>query len=108
MSNSPSAKVRPSVIVSIPHASVSESDEESCFPFFYESSLYSFPLYGSVPTSFPVEQLSSDYFCLLSPQEVFKERIGYSQLFDVLKSQGQPTKRLLQELMNMVKHTFPH
>uniref|UniRef100_A0AAR2J8B1 Neurobeachin-like protein 2 n=1 Tax=Pygocentrus nattereri TaxID=42514 RepID=A0AAR2J8B1_PYGNA len=27
--------------------------------------------------------------------------IGYSQLFDVLKSQGQPTKRLLQELMNM-------
>lgn len=40
------------------------------------------------------------------PQEVFKERIGYSQLFDVLKSQGQPTKRLLQELMNMVKHHF--
>lgn len=38
--------------------------------------------------------------CIL--QEVFKERIGYSQLFDVLKSQGQPTKRLLQELMNMV------
>jgi len=38
----------------------------------------------------------------LSSQEVFKERIGYSQLFDVLKSQGQPTKRLLQELMNMV------
>uniref|UniRef100_A0A8C2FWK1 Neurobeachin-like 2 n=1 Tax=Cyprinus carpio TaxID=7962 RepID=A0A8C2FWK1_CYPCA len=39
--------------------------------------------------------------CGLSSQEVFKERIGYSQLFDVLKSQGQPTKRLLQELMNM-------
>uniref|UniRef100_A0A671M502 Neurobeachin-like protein 2 n=1 Tax=Sinocyclocheilus anshuiensis TaxID=1608454 RepID=A0A671M502_9TELE len=36
-----------------------------------------------------------------SAKEVFKERIGYSQLFDVLKSQGQPTKRLLQELMNM-------
>lgn len=36
-------------------------------------------------------------------QEVFKERIGYSQLFDVLKSQGLPTKRLLQELMNMVR-----
>ncbi|XP_076122113.1 neurobeachin-like protein 2 isoform X1 [Alosa pseudoharengus] len=34
-------------------------------------------------------------------KEVFKERIGYSQLFDVLKSQGRPTKRLLQELMNM-------
>uniref|UniRef100_A0A8C1KGE3 Neurobeachin-like protein 2 n=1 Tax=Cyprinus carpio TaxID=7962 RepID=A0A8C1KGE3_CYPCA len=39
--------------------------------------------------------------CGLSSQEVFKERIGYSQLFDVLKSQGLPTKRLLQELMNM-------
>ncbi|XP_036393977.1 neurobeachin-like protein 2 isoform X2 [Megalops cyprinoides] len=36
-----------------------------------------------------------------SAKEVFKERIGYSHLFDVLKSQGQPTKRLLQELMNM-------
>ncbi|KAL2102018.1 hypothetical protein ACEWY4_003779 [Coilia grayii] len=36
-----------------------------------------------------------------SAKEVFKERIGYSQLFDVLKSQGRPTKRLLQELMNM-------
>ncbi|XP_062847864.1 neurobeachin-like protein 2 [Trichomycterus rosablanca] len=36
-----------------------------------------------------------------SAKEVFKERIGYSQLFDVLRSQGQPTKRLLQELMNM-------
>lgn len=51
------------------------------------------------------EKDSQSYFCLL-PQEVFKERIGYSQLFDVLKSQGQPTKRLLQELMNMVKHHF--
>ncbi|KAG9337760.1 hypothetical protein JZ751_028258 [Albula glossodonta] len=36
-----------------------------------------------------------------SAKEVFKERIGYSHLFDVLKSQGEPTKRLLQELMNM-------
>ncbi|KAJ8290724.1 hypothetical protein GJAV_G00016740 [Gymnothorax javanicus] len=36
-----------------------------------------------------------------SAKEVFKERIGYSHLFEVLKSQGQPTKRLLQELMNM-------
>lgn len=52
------------------------------------------------------EKDSQSYFCLLHPQEVFKERIGYSQLFDVLKSQGQPTKRLLQELMNMVKHHF--
>ncbi|XP_031429737.1 neurobeachin-like protein 2 isoform X1 [Clupea harengus] len=36
-----------------------------------------------------------------SAKEVFKERIGYSQLFEVLKSQGRPTKRLLQELMSM-------
>lgn len=59
---------------------------------------------GIVPTIHRGESLS----LFLSPplQEVFKERIGYSQLFDVLKSQGQPTKRLLQELMNMVKHHF--
>nr|XP_046190934.1 neurobeachin-like protein 2 [Oncorhynchus gorbuscha] len=46
-----------------------------------------------------------------SAKEVFKERIGYSQLFDVLKSQGQPTKRLLQELMNMAvegEHAHTH
>ncbi|TNN02517.1 hypothetical protein fugu_010004 [Takifugu bimaculatus] len=46
-----------------------------------------------------------------SAKEVFKERIGYSQLFDVLKSQGQPTKRLLQELMNMAvegEHAHVH
>ncbi|CAL1611255.1 unnamed protein product [Knipowitschia caucasica] len=46
-----------------------------------------------------------------SAKEVFKERIGYSQLFDVLKSQGPPTKRLLQELMNMAvegEHTHAH
>ncbi|XP_051922012.1 neurobeachin-like protein 2 isoform X1 [Hippocampus zosterae] len=42
-------------------------------------------------------------------KETFKERIGYSQLFDVLKSQGQPTKRLLQELMNMaVEGEYAH
>uniref|UniRef100_A0A8C4ZPY9 Neurobeachin-like 2 n=1 Tax=Gadus morhua TaxID=8049 RepID=A0A8C4ZPY9_GADMO len=60
---------------------------------------------------------SAAYFCILSspspthPQEVFKERIGYSQLFDVLKSQGQPTKRLLQELMDMAvegEHAHAH
>ncbi|KAK0134569.1 Neurobeachin-like protein 2 [Merluccius polli] len=46
-----------------------------------------------------------------SAKEVFKERIGYSQLFDVLKSQGHPTKRLLQELMDMVvegEHAHAH
>ncbi|XP_058878753.1 neurobeachin-like protein 2 isoform X3 [Acipenser ruthenus] len=36
-----------------------------------------------------------------SAKEVFKERVGYSHLYDVLQSQGQPTRRLLQELMNM-------
>ncbi|XP_060103886.1 neurobeachin-like protein 2 isoform X3 [Heteronotia binoei] len=36
-----------------------------------------------------------------SAKEVFKERIGYSHLHEVLKSQSQPTQRLLQELLNM-------
>ncbi|NXO23623.1 NBEL2 protein, partial [Cisticola juncidis] len=36
-----------------------------------------------------------------SAKEVFKERIGYAHLHEVLKSQGQPTQRLLQELLNM-------
>lgn len=35
-------------------------------------------------------------------QEVFKERIGYRHLFEVLKSLGQPPLELLKELMNMV------
>ncbi|XP_042328517.1 neurobeachin-like protein 2 isoform X2 [Sceloporus undulatus] len=36
-----------------------------------------------------------------SAKEVFKERIGYTHLYEVLKSQSQPTNRLLQELLNM-------
>ncbi|XP_066487542.1 neurobeachin-like protein 2 [Tiliqua scincoides] len=36
-----------------------------------------------------------------SAKEVFKERIGYSHLYEVLKSQSPPTRRLLQELLNM-------
>lgn len=36
-------------------------------------------------------------------QEVFKERIGYPHLHEVLQSQGPPTHRLLQELLNMVR-----
>ncbi|NWU50521.1 NBEL2 protein, partial [Dromas ardeola] len=36
-----------------------------------------------------------------SAKEVFKERIGYAHLYEVLRSQGQPTQRLLQELLNM-------
>uniref|UniRef100_A0A8D2LF06 Neurobeachin-like protein 2 n=1 Tax=Varanus komodoensis TaxID=61221 RepID=A0A8D2LF06_VARKO len=38
-----------------------------------------------------------------SAKEVFKERIGYSHLYDVLKSQSQsqPSRMLLQELLNM-------
>ncbi|XP_037379777.1 neurobeachin-like protein 1 isoform X1 [Talpa occidentalis] len=34
-------------------------------------------------------------------KEVFKERIGYTHLFEVLKSLGQPPLELLKELMNM-------
>ncbi|XP_054978013.1 neurobeachin-like protein 1 [Sorex araneus] len=34
-------------------------------------------------------------------KEVFKERIGYRHLLDVLKSLGQPPLELLKELMNM-------
>ncbi|XP_029820534.1 neurobeachin-like protein 2 [Manacus vitellinus] len=37
-----------------------------------------------------------------SAKEVFKERIGYTHLYEVLRSQGQPTQRLLQELLNML------
>ncbi|NWI56296.1 NBEL2 protein, partial [Calyptomena viridis] len=36
-----------------------------------------------------------------SAKEVFKERIGYAHLYEVLRSQGQPTQRLLQELLSM-------
>ncbi|XP_023565929.1 neurobeachin-like protein 1 [Octodon degus] len=34
-------------------------------------------------------------------KEVFKERIGYTHMFEVLKSLGQPSLELLKELMNM-------
>eukprot|EP00073_Rattus_norvegicus_P038362 XP_008765397.1 PREDICTED: neurobeachin-like protein 1 isoform X1 [Rattus norvegicus] len=34
-------------------------------------------------------------------KEVFKERIGYMHMFEVLKSLGQPPQELLKELMNM-------
>ncbi|XP_053326637.1 neurobeachin-like protein 1 isoform X2 [Spea bombifrons] len=34
-------------------------------------------------------------------KEVFKERIGYTHLFEVLKSLGQPSRFLLEELFNM-------
>lgn len=36
-------------------------------------------------------------------QEVFKERIGYPHLHEVLQSHGPPTHRLLQELLDMVR-----
>ncbi|XP_075403354.1 neurobeachin-like protein 2 isoform X1 [Tenrec ecaudatus] len=36
-----------------------------------------------------------------SAKEVFKERIGYPHLQEVLQSHGPPTPRLLQELLNM-------
>ncbi|XP_077874001.1 neurobeachin-like protein 1 isoform X2 [Ictidomys tridecemlineatus] len=34
-------------------------------------------------------------------KEIFKERIGYTHMFEVLKSLGQPPLELLKELMNM-------
>ncbi|KAJ4920566.1 hypothetical protein JOQ06_022127 [Pogonophryne albipinna] len=34
-------------------------------------------------------------------KEVFKERIGYNHLYEVLTSLGQPSQHLLKELMNM-------
>lgn len=40
---------------------------------------------------------------VLSVQEVFKERIGYNHLYEVLISLGQPSRHLLRELMNMVR-----
>ncbi|KAG8432712.1 hypothetical protein GDO86_017090 [Hymenochirus boettgeri] len=36
-----------------------------------------------------------------STKEAFKERIGYAHFLDVLKSLGQPTRMLLEELLNM-------
>ncbi|XP_032987579.1 neurobeachin-like protein 2 isoform X1 [Rhinolophus ferrumequinum] len=36
-----------------------------------------------------------------SAKEVFKERIGYYQLHEILQNHGPPTHRLLQELLNM-------
>lgn len=39
----------------------------------------------------------------LPVQEVFKERIGYTHLYEVLTSLGQPSRQLLRELMNMVR-----
>lgn len=43
------------------------------------------------------------YVHVLPTQEVFKERIGYPHLQEVLQSHGPPTHRLLQELLNMVR-----
>ncbi|XP_057674721.1 neurobeachin-like protein 1 isoform X1 [Corythoichthys intestinalis] len=34
-------------------------------------------------------------------KEVFKERIGYNHLYEILVSLGQPSRHLLKELMNM-------
>lgn len=53
---------------------------------------------------------SSRVICMLSYpniehvslQEVFKERIGYNHLYEVLISLGQPSRHLFKELMNMV------
>lgn len=37
---------------------------------------------------------------------MFKERIGYNHLYEVLTSLGQPSRNLLKELMNMVRERF--
>lgn len=37
---------------------------------------------------------------------MFKERIGYTHLCEVLVSLGQPSRDLLKELMNMVRHFY--
>uniref|UniRef100_A0A665U108 Neurobeachin-like 1 n=1 Tax=Echeneis naucrates TaxID=173247 RepID=A0A665U108_ECHNA len=45
------------------------------------------------------------FYCIMhkSPaaKEVFKERIGYNHLYEVLISLGQPSRHLFKELMNM-------
>uniref|UniRef100_A0A4W3HXW4 Neurobeachin-like protein 2 n=1 Tax=Callorhinchus milii TaxID=7868 RepID=A0A4W3HXW4_CALMI len=38
---------------------------------------------------------------LTTIMEVFKERIGYTQLYEILKTLGEPSRDLLKELMNM-------
>ncbi|CAB1333855.1 unnamed protein product, partial [Coregonus sp. 'balchen'] len=49
--------------------------------------------------------------CDLTTRLLTDTEVEVDQLFDVLKSQGQPTKRLLQELMNMAvegEHAHAH
>lgn len=50
----------------------------------------------------PYYWVDSSAVALLRLQEVFKERIGYNHLYEVLISLGQPSRLLLKELMNMV------
>lgn len=45
---------------------------------------------------------------MLRLQEVFKERIGYNHMYEVLTSLGQPSRQLLRELMNMVRKVCGH
>uniref|UniRef100_A0A674JLI8 Neurobeachin-like protein 2 n=1 Tax=Terrapene triunguis TaxID=2587831 RepID=A0A674JLI8_9SAUR len=50
-----------------------------------------------------VHSIIINFLFLISTKcwEVFKERIGYAHIYEVLKSLGQPSRELLEELMNM-------
>uniref|UniRef100_A0A8C3FXZ2 Neurobeachin like 1 n=1 Tax=Chrysemys picta bellii TaxID=8478 RepID=A0A8C3FXZ2_CHRPI len=56
-----------------------------------------------VPTQFSTTALHTflNVTIFFPLQEVFKERIGYAHMYEVLKSLGQPSRELLEELMNM-------
>uniref|UniRef100_A0A8C1J330 Neurobeachin-like protein 2 n=1 Tax=Cyprinus carpio TaxID=7962 RepID=A0A8C1J330_CYPCA len=61
---------------------------------------------SSTDNTFPDHHAFGVYSVLMlhkSPaaKEVFKERIGYTHLYEVLVSLGQPSRHLLKELMNM-------
>uniref|UniRef100_A0A8C3EXT2 Neurobeachin like 1 n=1 Tax=Corvus moneduloides TaxID=1196302 RepID=A0A8C3EXT2_CORMO len=63
----------------------------------------SFPLSGhldSLAVS-TIQALTAVMHKSPAAKEVFKERIGYAHIYEVLKSLGQPSRELLEELMNM-------
>lgn len=73
--------------------------------FFSSQAIIEAPLkLFSVTLNTELKQILPFAFTLLLSllQEVFKERIGYNHLYEVLTSLGQPSRHLLKELMNMV------
>uniref|UniRef100_A0A8C2D486 Neurobeachin-like protein 2 n=1 Tax=Cyprinus carpio TaxID=7962 RepID=A0A8C2D486_CYPCA len=56
---------------------------------------------SSTDNTFPDHHAFGVYSVLSQNREVFKERIGYTHLYEVLVSLGQPSRHLLKELMNM-------